>query len=135
MPKARYRAYRAIYSAIILKGHTSARGEVDLNGNSIQDPLYINKNLLANAAGVADYTALREAMKAARAVVANTPLVAQHISVETWPGAAVKTDAQLDAYNRVNAWGHHACCTAKIGKDGGEFSTSLIRTIADVLLW
>lgn len=35
---------------------------------------------------------------------------------EVWPGAEVK-DAALKDFIKNEAWGHHACCTAKIGSD------------------
>ena len=34
---------------------------------------------------------------------------------EVWPGGAVQTDAQLAAFIRKESWGHHACCTSRMG--------------------
>lgn len=33
---------------------------------------------------------------------------------EVYPGTALTTDEQLAQFIRDRAWGHHACCTAKI---------------------
>jgi choline dehydrogenase len=43
------------------------------------------------------------------------------IKEEEAPGAAVQSDDQLRQYVRDNAWGHHASCSCRIGKeaDGG----------------
>jgi choline dehydrogenase-like flavoprotein len=44
------------------------------------------------------------------------PLIAQGcIKAEVLPGPDVHTAADLSAYVRDNAWGHHACGTAAIG--------------------
>ncbi|KJE93071.1 hypothetical protein CAOG_009727 [Capsaspora owczarzaki ATCC 30864] len=35
---------------------------------------------------------------------------------ELYPGPSVQTDAEVEQHIRDTTWGHHACCTAKIGK-------------------
>ena len=36
---------------------------------------------------------------------------------EVWPGPGVKSDLELAAWVRKESWGHHACCTDKMGTD------------------
>ena len=43
--------------------------------------------------------------------VSDTPMT------EVWPGPAVQTDAQLAAWVRKESWGHHACCSDRIGAE------------------
>ena len=35
---------------------------------------------------------------------------------EIYPGEDVDSDDEIAAWIRENAWGHHACCTNKMGK-------------------
>jgi choline dehydrogenase len=37
---------------------------------------------------------------------------------EVWPGPQVQSDADIAAWVKKEAWGHHASCSAKIGADG-----------------
>ena len=37
---------------------------------------------------------------------------------EVWPGAAVSADRDLATWIRKETWGHHACCTDKMGEPG-----------------
>jgi choline dehydrogenase-like flavoprotein len=39
---------------------------------------------------------------------------------EVWPGPNVTTESEVKDFIKQEAWGHHACCTAAIGKDGDE---------------
>jgi len=64
--------------------------------------------------GDADLTAAVEGTKWARSVIQS----AYHPNstfIEDWPGSGVQTDAQWKEWLKYTAWGHHACCTAKIG--------------------
>jgi choline dehydrogenase len=40
--------------------------------------------------------------------------------VETWPGRSKTSDDDLNTWVEQEAWGHHACCTAARGDDGGS---------------
>ncbi|MBL8952181.1 MAG: GMC family oxidoreductase, partial [Myxococcaceae bacterium] len=37
------------------------------------------------------------------------------VATEVWPGDKAKTDAELAAFIRRESWGHHACCTSRMG--------------------
>ena len=39
---------------------------------------------------------------------------------EDYPGTSIQSDDEWKQYIKNQAWGHHACCTAKIGADGDE---------------
>jgi choline dehydrogenase len=39
------------------------------------------------------------------------------ITVELVPGPAIETDEEIREFIRNEAWGHHASCSNKIGKD------------------
>lgn len=39
------------------------------------------------------------------------------LHTELEPGLDVDSDAEIEEYIRNTTWGHHACCTAKIGAD------------------
>jgi choline dehydrogenase len=106
-------------SAVLLKGHTKSKGWVKLTGSDPQDRVEINKNLFATPDGLKDLYAMREAIKLTRQHVESTPLINDHILQETWPGAAVQTDAQIEQFIRTSGWGHHACCTSKMGPTSG----------------
>jgi choline dehydrogenase-like flavoprotein len=50
------------------------------------------------------------------------------IAEEELPGAAVQSDAELRAFVRDQAWGHHASCTCPIGQqDAGGVVDSAFR--------
>ena len=38
-----------------------------------------------------------------------------HPFAEIWPGPAISTDAQIADFVNKETWGHHACCTDKMG--------------------
>lgn len=40
------------------------------------------------------------------------------VEVEEWPGPTVQTHEEISDFIRREAWGHHASCTCRIGKDG-----------------
>jgi choline dehydrogenase len=58
-----------------------------------------------------------------RAVVAGVRFVRRVLARagggrEIWPGADTASDEQLAAFIRKEAWGHHACCTDRMGRPG-----------------
>ena len=64
-------------------------------------------------------TALVTGVKFARDLVAKTRELTPFTGDfrEVYPGAEVESDEDLAQFIRDRAWGHHACCTAKIGPD------------------
>lgn len=54
-----------------------------------------------------------EGIKFVRSLTAGLPFIKD----EEFPGEAVQSDEQLREFVRDNAWGHHASCSSKIGKE------------------
>ncbi|KAI0244084.1 hypothetical protein L0F63_002274, partial [Massospora cicadina] len=86
------------FSQIILKARTNHQGFVKLRSNDPFDPPEINFNSFSNGNRDLDSLALNDDHR------------------EIYPGPHLKSDPQLRSFVKEIAWGHHACCTAKIGK-------------------
>jgi choline dehydrogenase-like flavoprotein len=92
--------------------HPDSRGEILLRSTDPTDPPRIVYNFFS-APG--DLPRLREGFKIARSV-AHQPAMAPYRGVETSPGEAVKTDAEIDAFIRRTAiTAHHPCGTCAMG--------------------
>ncbi|KAM3415608.1 Oxygen-dependent choline dehydrogenase [Cercospora zeina] len=110
-------AGRNAWSWVSLKAHTrnSNVGSVLLNSVDPTDMPSINFRYFENGADE-DLQALVEGQKYGRKVFEDLiPLDGKF--TEDWPGAKVQTDEQWKRFIKDEAWGHHACCTAKIGSD------------------
>ncbi|MFT3836039.1 MAG: GMC family oxidoreductase [Myxococcaceae bacterium] len=104
------------FTWLLLKAHThNTDGTVELSDASpfsrpkIHFHSYDEKDPLNDP----DLLALVEGVKKVRAVLAavrDTP------ATEVWPGPAVQTDADLAKWIRKESWGHHACCSSKMGR-------------------
>lgn len=104
------------FTWLLLKAHTTNRdGEVSLvSGDPFARPAihfhsFDEKNPLADP----DLLSLVEGVKFVRRVqraMNDTPVK------EVWPGPSKQTDLELAAWIRKESWGHHACCTDKMGK-------------------
>ncbi|KAG9125263.1 hypothetical protein FRC07_008332 [Ceratobasidium sp. 392] len=105
------------FNNIILKAHTSSKGWVRLTGPDPQDLLDINKNQFQTTEDLKDLEILKDAVKKSRELWASQPGLFGHAVEEVFPGAAVRTDDQIRQFLKDNAWGHHVCCTAKMGAD------------------
>ncbi|KAF8735020.1 Aryl-alcohol oxidase, partial [Rhizoctonia solani] len=105
------------WNNVILKAHTSSKGWVRLTSSNPQDLLDINKNQFQTAADLKDLEILKDAVKKSRELWASRGGLSGHTVEEVWPGSAVKTDDQIREFLRENTWGHHVCCTAKMGTD------------------
>ena len=83
-----------------------ARPLIAFNSYDEKDPLH-DPDLLALVEGV---KLARRIAKEMRALVPSDPVR------EIWPGDAKSSDADLAAWIRKESWGHHACCTNKMGR-------------------
>ena len=118
-------------SWLILKGHTSNRGEVKLRSSNPLDTPIINFKYFGDpAAGVdpsnehkQDLDALLKSVKLTRKAVkkASAKVVAGKYR-EVWPGVEVNTDKEIKDYIMRESWGHHASCTAKIGSEADSMA-------------
>ena len=92
--------------------HPDSRGQVTLRSANPLDPMRIQYNFFT---APNDLPTLREGFKRAREVAYQKPLD-PYRGVETSPGAAVKSDAQIDAWiKRTAITAHHPCGTCPIG--------------------
>jgi len=108
------------FSWLLLKAHTKNHdGTVRLvDDNPLSKPeirfnSYDESNPLADpdlAALVAGVKFVRRIEKRARTLIHDDAFR------EVWPGPDVATDADLAAWIRRESWGHHACCTDKMGR-------------------
>ncbi|KAL1704681.1 hypothetical protein EV121DRAFT_291132 [Schizophyllum commune] len=109
-------------SAIALRARPSSRGTVSLTGSHPQDELRIFKNRFQGEGGKTDVAALRDAVKRARSVVEGSPYIAPFVDMEVFPGASYTTDDDVERHVYEHVFGHHACCTAKMGTDDDEYA-------------
>jgi choline dehydrogenase len=103
-------------SWLILKAHTENRdGRVRLASTDPFTRPTIEKSSFDEAAPLEDrdLLAVVEGVKFVRRVIDRAGQ-----ADEIWPGEAVASDAELAAFVRKEAWGHHACCTNRMGRAG-----------------
>jgi choline dehydrogenase len=113
---------RTYFTWVVLKAHTSnTLGTVTLRSPDPRERPEIDFRYFGNGSGAdGDLAALVEGVAFARRIVAKTkalspPLVDDFR--EVFPGPQVSSRADLTQFIKDKAWGHHACCTAKIGAD------------------
>lgn len=107
------------FTWLLLKAHTkNTDGSVEL---ASKDPLarptihfhsYDEKAPLADPdllALVDGVKTVRDMLKRARALMPETAVD------EVWPGPSVASDEAIAKFVRKESWGHHACCTDKMG--------------------
>ncbi len=99
---------------LTLKAHSRNRaGTVGLRSTNPLDMPLINFNSFNDpVTGALDSEAVVEGLKFSRSMLNSVGFL-----TETWPGPQVASDAQLNAWVRKEAWGHHASCTCPIGAD------------------
>ncbi|MCX5193032.1 GMC family oxidoreductase N-terminal domain-containing protein [Streptomyces sp. NBC_00249] len=106
------------FSWLVLKGYAADRaGTVRLaSADPTRQPSVNFRKMDDGRAGDADVAAMIEAVRSIRSMNAKAGFL-DSVREET-PGPRVSTDAQLEAWIRKEAWGHHASCTAAIGPAG-----------------
>jgi choline dehydrogenase len=111
---------------IVLKAHSrNNAGTITLKSSDPRDTPVINfKNFDEgiNGSGEAenDLQAVVEGMEFSRKMFKSVVPLDGSFD-EIWPGANVKGDT-IKEFIKNEAWGHHACCTAKIGVDGDKMA-------------
>jgi choline dehydrogenase len=115
------------FSWVVLKGHTNnTAGWVRLRSADPRDPPEINFSYFddGNDASGDDLRGVVDGVEAARSMVAKTPHLFDR---ELVPGAEVATRSQIAEFIKASAWGHHACGTCRIGRDGESVLDSRFR--------
>ncbi|WP_265445615.1 GMC family oxidoreductase [Flexivirga meconopsidis] len=106
-------------SVLVLKGHTNNRaGTVRLRSADPTDvPEIAFRYFEEGSPGFEqDLDGVVDGVEIARDIAAHLP-EGVPVKRELLPGAKVSSRAQLRDFVRGNAWGHHACGTARIGRD------------------
>lgn len=92
----------------------TSRGELRITGANVDDPLFIDPNLLETDYDVATLVA---SMKINR-TIASQPSLAEITAREIYPGPEVQSDEDLADYARTNLLSyHHQVGTCKMGHD------------------
>ncbi|WP_078904168.1 GMC family oxidoreductase [Streptomyces xanthophaeus] len=104
------------FSWLVLKGYAADRtGSVTLaSADPTRQPDINFRKMDDGRAGDADVAAMIEAVRSVRSMNRRAAGLIDPVTEEV-PGPRVTTDAQLAAWIRREAWGHHASCTAAIG--------------------
>lgn len=108
---------------LLLKAHARFRGTVTLRSRDPLDPPHIDFNYFErDATGAptaearADLDAMRDGVRFVKGLVDASKRLRLH--PEIMQGVDLESDAGIDAFVQDRAWGHHACCTCRIGGDG-----------------
>lgn len=107
-----------VFSFIILKSHTNNTGTVELASLDYFDRPKINFKYFPGGSKDKDLWGVVSAVKQVRDFLGGPNTSRETKSYhpkEIRPGTAVDSDAELADYVKANAWGHHACGTAKMG--------------------
>jgi choline dehydrogenase-like flavoprotein len=105
---------------VILKAHTkNAAGTLTLRSADPRDPPHINFRQWVEG-GDHDVRAVADGVRFVRRLNDRLRALGNAVT-EVLPGPSVASDAQVAQHVRLNAWGHHACGTCRIGPeaDGG----------------
>jgi choline dehydrogenase len=109
----------------VLKARTQNKaGNVTLASKDPRDVPSINFNYFSSGSGNWQYdlAATVEGMQFARSIIAQYVQDTNSIINELVPGPGYETQEQLTQWVRDTSWGHHACCTAKIGADSDKMA-------------
>ncbi|PVH97492.1 GMC oxidoreductase [Periconia macrospinosa] len=110
---------------VVLKAHSrNNAGTVKLRSKDPRDTPLIDfhnfdEGVTSNGAAEKDLQALVEGMDLSRKIFKSLLPLDGSSFKEVWPGADVTGDSMKE-FIENEAWGHHACCTAKIGADGDK---------------
>ncbi len=103
------------FTWLLLKAHThNTDGEVKLKDASpfARPDIHFHSYDELDPLHDPDLLALVEGVKFVRQIRQNLTDVT---ATEIWPGPSVASDDDLAAFIRRESWGHHACCTDKMG--------------------
>ncbi|HEY2514385.1 MAG TPA: GMC oxidoreductase [Polyangiaceae bacterium] len=117
---AEIEATRTYFTWVVLKAHTQNNvGTVSLRSTDPRDRPQIDFRYFGDPATAdSDLGAMVEGVSIARRIVQETRSLSPFTDdfTEVYPGTRVSTRDQVAQFVRDESWGHHACCTAKIGR-------------------
>ena len=90
------------------------QGKVAIQSTNAFDTPLIEMNHFAGDEGQTEIAQLIQHIRYLRDLLLNSNF-SKNVFFEDLPGPSVQTDEQLTAYIRKYVWGHHACCTNKMG--------------------
>lgn len=113
------------FTWVILKAHTENRaGSVTLASTDPRDTPHIDFSYFHEGStdmgqDQRDLDTMVEAVHFVRDIAQKTRDVQLLFPAfdEVWPGDEVDEDAEIAQFVKDEAWGHHACCTSKMGGD------------------
>jgi len=99
---------------IVKHRNSNNKGEVTLKSNKPYEKPDINFKIYSDNMASRDLKAVVDGLKFARRL---NSLLSMRLIIEeeTIPGKNIDTDEKLAQWARQNSWGHHACCSAKMG--------------------
>ncbi|KAI9290874.1 hypothetical protein K502DRAFT_273664, partial [Neoconidiobolus thromboides FSU 785] len=106
------------FTRLILKARTKSQGYVKLRSTNPADTPDVNL-LKFNIGGKEDLTSLVNTIEYMR------NQTKKHLGdsyEEAFPGKEIKTRDQIAKWITEITWGHHVCCTAKIGLDNDKMA-------------
>lgn len=117
------------FTWVILKGHTNnSAGWVRLRSADPRDPPDINFKYFdeGNDTSKNDLEGVVAGVEYVRSITASK-FTKDLIAAELVPGPNVQTTEQITDFVKSNAWGHHACGTCRIGREGDSVLDSRFR--------
>ncbi|KAI9298828.1 alcohol oxidase, partial [Neoconidiobolus thromboides FSU 785] len=103
------------FNRLILKAHTRSQGYVKLKSNDPRETPDINL-LKFNIGGVEDMNALITSIEYVRNRT-REEVGEENVYEEVYPGKQYASRWQIAKWIAEITWGHHVCCTAKLGLD------------------
>jgi choline dehydrogenase len=107
------------FTWLLLKAHTKNRdGSVQLSGASpfLRPKIAFNSYDEAQPLTDPDLLAMVQGVQFVRKIQTQMRTISPTAAPrEVWPGPNRQTDAEVAEWIRRESWGHHACCTAKMG--------------------
>jgi choline dehydrogenase len=110
---------RDYFTWAVLKGSTHNKGKVEIRSACPRDVPSIDFRYFDGAGWKEDLDAMVHAVEFLLGI---TKGYGPRIAEEVAPGKQKHSREDLEEYVRNQAWGHHASCTCKIGKDGDRMA-------------
>ena len=101
-------------ASLNLAHNLSQLGTVEIQSTNAFDPPLIQLNHFKGPNQDIELNRIIQTIRFFRQLFSSEPF-AQYVDYEDLPGTNLQTDEQLIKYIKEYVWGHHACCTSKMG--------------------